>query len=238
MSRVLVQENGGTVRVSEAALNEIVRRAGVSRGAQVHHFPTKAELVATAVEHVFERRIEEFRAAFARLPDGAHKGVAAIDLLWPMFDGQTFDAWLELAVAARTDPELRDRLTTVTRRFSLSVAETFRELFPVPAGTDPVYDVAPKFIQAWDAITKWIYDPANKDEVLAIAKKTMSVADKPAQNAYDLHVGAKSIAQNLMINEKLMAQFLDNQRRTGTENLPSDAMKYVDNSLVQAALKM
>jgi uncharacterized alkaline shock family protein YloU len=30
LSRVLVQENGGTVRVSEAALNEIVRRAVAS----------------------------------------------------------------------------------------------------------------------------------------------------------------------------------------------------------------
>jgi hypothetical protein len=97
---------------------------------------------------VFERRIEEFRAAFARLPDRAHKAVAAIDLLWPMFDGRTFDAWLELAVAARTDPDLRDRLTTVTRRFTQSVGETFRELFPAPAGGGPVHDVAPKFIFA------------------------------------------------------------------------------------------
>jgi AcrR family transcriptional regulator len=133
---------------ARTSTTEIVRRAGVSRGAQVHHFPTKADLVATAVEHVFERRIDEFRVAFARLPEGAHKAVAAIDLLWPMFDGDSFDAWLELAVAARTDPHLRDRLTTVTRRFAESVGETFRELFPVPAGTDPVYDVAPKFIFA------------------------------------------------------------------------------------------
>ena len=133
---------------ARTSTTEIVRRAGVSRGAQVHHFPTKADLVATAVEHVFERRIEEFRAAFVRLPDGANKAVAAIDLLWPMFDGRTFDAWLELAVAARTDPDLRDRLTTVTRRFTQSVGETFRELFPVPAGGGPVHDVAPKFIFA------------------------------------------------------------------------------------------
>jgi AcrR family transcriptional regulator len=133
---------------ARTSTTEIVRRAGVSRGAQVHHFPTKADLVASAVEHVFERRIEEFRAAFVRLPDGAHKAVAAIDLLWPMFDGHTFDAWLELAVAARTDPDLRDRLTTVTRHFSQSVADTFHELFPVPAGGSPVHDVAPKFIFA------------------------------------------------------------------------------------------
>ena len=133
---------------ARTSTTEIVRRAGVSRGAQVHHFPTKADLVASAVEHVFERRIEEFRAAFVRVPDGAHKAVAAIDLLWPMFDGHTFDAWLELAVAARTDPELRERLTAVTRRFTQSVGETFRELFPVPAAGEPAHDVAPKFIFA------------------------------------------------------------------------------------------
>src|SRR5205823_12845827 len=47
---------------------EVVRRAGLSRGAQVHHFPTKAELVVAAVEHLFQRRHEEFRQAFADLP--------------------------------------------------------------------------------------------------------------------------------------------------------------------------
>jgi len=35
---------------------EIARRAGLSRGAQLHHFPTKAELVTGAIEHLFARR--------------------------------------------------------------------------------------------------------------------------------------------------------------------------------------
>lgn len=30
----------------------VVERAGVSRGAQVHHFPTKAQLVTEAVRHL------------------------------------------------------------------------------------------------------------------------------------------------------------------------------------------
>src|SRR5882672_9007518 len=47
---------------------EIAERGGVSRGAQLHHFPTKAELVTEAVEHLFERRNEESREPFARLP--------------------------------------------------------------------------------------------------------------------------------------------------------------------------
>jgi AcrR family transcriptional regulator len=35
--------------------------AGVSRGAQVHYFANKAALVAAAVDHLAQRRIEEFR---------------------------------------------------------------------------------------------------------------------------------------------------------------------------------
>src|SRR5437762_2972866 len=61
---------------------EIARRAGLSRGAQLHHFPTKAELVITAVDHLFARRTAEFRAAFANLPAGVDRAAAAIDLLW------------------------------------------------------------------------------------------------------------------------------------------------------------
>src|SRR5439155_24817595 len=90
---------------------EIVRRAGVSRGAQVHHFPTKAELVVAAVEHLFARRHEEFRAAFAERERTLD---AALDLLWEMFQGPTFDAWLELVVAGRTDPELHAEVARVT----------------------------------------------------------------------------------------------------------------------------
>src|SRR5207244_3427403 len=38
-------------------------------------------------------------------------------------------------------------------------------------------ETAANFIRAWDAITKWIYDPANKAELLAIARKTMGGSD-------------------------------------------------------------
>src|SRR5437763_3506934 len=86
---------------------EVAKRAGVSRGAQLHHFPTKAELLAAAVDHLYARRREEFRAAVAAMPQGVDRIDAAVDLLWSMFSGPTFPAWLELQVASRTDPELR-----------------------------------------------------------------------------------------------------------------------------------
>ena len=98
-------------------------------------------------------------------------------------------------------------------------------------------DVAVNFVKSWDAVTKWLYDPANKDELIAITKKTMSVADAPAQNAYNLHIGQNVPSQDLHIKEAYMQQFIENQKKAGTENLPPSAMKYVDSSLLDAALK-
>lgn len=127
---------------------EIAERAGVSRGAQLHHFPTKAELVITAVDHLFTRRQEEFVAAIAALPEGVDRAGAAIDLLWKMVSGPTFFAWLEIAVAARTDDELRESVGRLTNRFMEVVNITFAELFPRPAEPSPFYEVAPKFVFA------------------------------------------------------------------------------------------
>jgi AcrR family transcriptional regulator len=122
---------------------EIADRAGVSRGAQLHHFPTKAELVTTAVEHLFMRRNEEFRAAFAELPADAPRGPAAVELLWSMMRGPTFHAWLELVVAARTDAALAHTVRRIGDRFTDNVRQTFLELFPRPADAPPLYDLAP-----------------------------------------------------------------------------------------------
>jgi len=87
-------------------------------------------VVTTAVEHLFQRRHDEFRAAFARAPARVDRASAAIDLLWAMISGPSFHAWLELVVAARTDARLRRTVAGITRRFTGSVYQSFRELFP------------------------------------------------------------------------------------------------------------
>src|SRR5436190_3430995 len=67
----------------------IARRARVSRGAQLHHFRTKETLVTTAMRHLFDQRMREFRDAFARLPGDVDPVTAAADLLWSMISGPT-----------------------------------------------------------------------------------------------------------------------------------------------------
>ncbi|WP_326561602.1 TetR/AcrR family transcriptional regulator [Micromonospora sp. NBC_01796] len=94
----------------------VAARAGVSRGAQLHHYPTKAALVMAAVEHLAERRAEEIRAEAVALPSGPDRLDRVIDMLATAFTGSLFVAGLELWLAARTDPELRDALVPLEAR--------------------------------------------------------------------------------------------------------------------------
>ena len=84
----------------------VSERAGVSRGAQLHHFPTKQDLVVAAVQHVTEVRGAELAAAAENLPHGARRTRAVLQMLGDHFTSPVFTAALELWVAARTDPAL------------------------------------------------------------------------------------------------------------------------------------
>ena len=84
----------------------VSERAGVSRGAQLHHFPTKADLVVAAVEHIATLRREELEEDAEGLPRGKHRTPEVLELLGEHFTADVFAAALELWVAARTDPAL------------------------------------------------------------------------------------------------------------------------------------
>ena len=109
---------------------EVARRAGVSRGAQTHHFPTKSDLVVAAVEHLFAGQERSFRAAFDALPTDKRTLEAAIDILWEIINGPSYVAILELVVAARTDPELSAVVQGVAAGFEQAVRTHLAELFP------------------------------------------------------------------------------------------------------------
>ena len=84
----------------------VSRRAGVSRGAQLHHFPTKTDLVIAAVEHLANLRREELTQAATGLPKGKRRTRAVLGMLAEHFTSDVFAAALELWVAARSDSQL------------------------------------------------------------------------------------------------------------------------------------
>lgn len=135
----------------------VSERAGVSRGAQLHHFPTKNDLVVAAVEHVTQLRGAELSAAFAGLAPVEPRGEAAAStghritrlrevmrLLGDHFSSPVFTAALELWVAARTD----ETLLAVVAPFEQRVGRVTHQLTAEALGVDESQPGVREIVQA------------------------------------------------------------------------------------------
>lgn len=117
-------------------VGEVQNRAGVARGTLLHHFPTRGSLMAGVVEDIVERRLRVLTAP--GVGTDVHRGDddngndddndasggireaaswdEVVDLVWEELQGPPFTAALELWVASRTDPDLRQALIPLQER--------------------------------------------------------------------------------------------------------------------------
>ena len=119
---------------------EVCARAGLSRGAQLHHFPTRADLVVHAVGHLAKRRADEVRRELRFDDDAPDRLTRALDAVWASFSGPLFYAALELWVAARSDASLRANLVRFERGVGRAMAELWRELAGAEASRAPHFE--------------------------------------------------------------------------------------------------
>lgn len=107
---------------------EVCERAGMSRGALLHHFPTKADLVVEAVRQQTAQRGVELHQ-LGRSDAFTGDPVARVcDFTWAAFADETFHAALELWVAARCDSELLAALVPMERETARGLADLWHEL--------------------------------------------------------------------------------------------------------------
>ena len=116
----------------------VCERSGTARGSLLHQFPTRVELMAAAVAHLFERLTADYVAAFAALQAEALRSVArrievAGELLLAGYADPRLAAVLDIYAAARTDAELMAALKPVAARHRKVVRELAHELFPATA---------------------------------------------------------------------------------------------------------
>ncbi len=111
---------------------KIANDAGVSRGAMLHHFPSRADLIKAAVRHLNEKRLEMFsREEGIVQSDAAHSRIEeGIDTYWAQLNTPYFVVFHELQVAARTDPELNAVLVPEIEAFDRTWLHATREIFP------------------------------------------------------------------------------------------------------------
>ncbi len=93
---------------AQASMLRICQRAGVSRGAQTHHFPTKDSLLVAAVREIVLRYQTELNTASEDDSEQSRSLEKLFDFLWDAcFQGNLLKCWMEVMVAARTDESLR-----------------------------------------------------------------------------------------------------------------------------------
>jgi AcrR family transcriptional regulator len=88
----------------------VAGRAGVSRGAAQHHFPTREALFEAVIDHITEQRLADLEVAAARLPAGAGRTEAVLEVIAASYLGPLFRAALQVWTAASSEAVLRARL--------------------------------------------------------------------------------------------------------------------------------
>jgi AcrR family transcriptional regulator len=141
---------------------KIAEKAKVSRGAMLHHFPSKAELTQAAVEYLNDKLVGLYSES---IDDITHdlpvdeRNRLGLKGYWQYLSSDLFTAYHELCVAGRTDPELQVILEATIERFDHKVALANVELFPEWADRGELFGMAmdiSKFLMEGMAVSQII----------------------------------------------------------------------------------
>ena len=127
-----------TVGWTGSTVAVVAERAGVSRGAAQHHFPTREALVTAAVEYVTDERISALRTRVGQLPTGRERTAAVVSMIGEMYSGTMFRAALQLWVAASSDEQLRARVVPLEAHVGREAHRLTVEALGVDEGTPGV----------------------------------------------------------------------------------------------------
>ncbi|PWV73964.1 DNA-binding transcriptional regulator, AcrR family [Prauserella marina] len=104
-----------------ATSERIAEISGLTRGAQKHHWSTKAEMVVEALLYLHDKLMV---VTVAELDQAAGKGIRPVlDALWRSFQTDLFTAADELHVAARSEGELRPKLIEAEREIGRRIGD-------------------------------------------------------------------------------------------------------------------
>jgi len=127
---------------SKTTMMKISEKAGLSRGATLHHFPSKMDIIRAAVDYIHEKRIQAFRRSIKEIPEGADMAHLAVEAYSADLNHPIFVALFELSVAARTNSELREILDPAQLAFDREWYKTAWDLFPEWHSDRQAFDLA------------------------------------------------------------------------------------------------
>ncbi|GMG88404.1 TetR/AcrR family transcriptional regulator [Biformimicrobium ophioploci] len=146
---------------SSVTTAKVADNAGVSRGAMLHHFPSKTELIQAAVEYLQGKLLDDYSQKVALIPkklSGKDRRRAGLDAYWSYLTGDLFTVYHELCVAGRTDEELKGIIEVAAARFEEHAYESNKEMFKEWNDRGDLYLLAmdiTKFLMEGMAVGQW-----------------------------------------------------------------------------------
>ena len=113
----------------------IANYAGVSRGAMMHHFPSRISVMRAVIDYLHVLRLQEYRDLMVDIDDPqsslTDKAIReSVEAAWRYVNLPSFLAYQEMLAASRTDGELRQIIEPVEKDFEKQFLDTVKAVFP------------------------------------------------------------------------------------------------------------
>ncbi|SET37615.1 TetR/AcrR family transcriptional regulator [Oceanicella actignis] len=148
---------------ADTSIAKVQARAGVSRGALTHHFPSKEDLMAAAAERLLDAALEPARR---RDPRPAREQI--IDAWRRIVNTPEGRAFVEILVAARTDAALGARILPRLAAWEARVGAAVAQIFRTPEGDAArVWAICRTFLRGLVIHERFVADPAELNAMVA-----------------------------------------------------------------------
>jgi AcrR family transcriptional regulator len=158
---------------------EVAAEAGLSRGAQLHHFPTKDKLVVATLEYVFEqaRLLSRRRAAAVNRPRDLIEAV--IEDAREFFFSEHFMVAIDIVLSTSTDQAVRKQILEISRKARRPVEAAWTEALAasgVPSSVSAdIVALTLSLVRGMALRTLWDNDPKWFDELFAVWRRMIKI---------------------------------------------------------------
>lgn len=148
--------------------------AGVSRGAMLHHFPKKRDLIVATHSYLFDLALEKSRsrAKLAQTSENILEDVIAD--AQEFFFGKHFFSLLDIVVSSSTEPSVRKDILVISRETRLPVEAAWREVLTAhmpQAAADDILALTLSLVRGLAIRTIWDNDPDRFEKLLAVWRR-------------------------------------------------------------------
>jgi AcrR family transcriptional regulator len=155
----------------------IADEAGVSRGAMLHQYPTKVDLMLAVVAEVYQRETAEYRRR-GEADSPRERLYQFPDLMWDLLTRPSAMAVLEIMMGSRSDPELARRLAPLQRQIEATSRATVERLlkeggFPDLPEANAMRRLFVAAIRGLSIDLMLLQDRAELDEAIQLLKRLL-----------------------------------------------------------------